>query len=75
MAGRMRNRLWTVLATKRGKLWPTRIRWTKDEIYPLTLITLAAPCDASDGVARFQHRRLIKKFSFERALTDICAHE
>ncbi|MGA8290023.1 MAG: hypothetical protein WB950_15030 [Acidobacteriaceae bacterium] len=38
----MRYRPWSVLATMRDKLWPTRIRWTKDEIYPLVLITLAA---------------------------------
>jgi hypothetical protein len=42
MSELMRYRLWSVLATMRGKLWPTRIRWTKDEIYPLILITLAA---------------------------------
>ncbi|MGA7706923.1 MAG: hypothetical protein WCD77_03985 [Acidobacteriaceae bacterium] len=42
MSGRMRYRPWSVLATMRDKLWPTRIRWTKDEIYPLVLITLAA---------------------------------
>ena len=42
MSGQMRHRPWSVLATMRDKLWPTRIRWTKDEIYPLILITVAA---------------------------------
>jgi hypothetical protein len=42
MSGLIRYRPWSVLTTMRGKLWPTRIRWTKDEIYPLILITLAA---------------------------------
>jgi len=42
MSGLMRYRPWSVLATMRGKLWPTRIRWTKDEIYPALLITLVA---------------------------------
>jgi hypothetical protein len=42
MSGLMRNRLWSVLAAKRTKLQPKRIRWTKDEIYPLIVITVAA---------------------------------
>jgi hypothetical protein len=42
MSGRMRYRPWGVLDTKRGRLRLIRIRWTKDEIYPVILITLAA---------------------------------
>ncbi|MGO8720954.1 MAG: hypothetical protein ACLQMO_17330 [Acidobacteriaceae bacterium] len=42
MSGLMRYRPWSVFDTKRGRLRLTRIRWTKDEIYPVILITLVA---------------------------------
>ena len=42
MSGLMRYRPWSILETKRGRLRLTRIRWTKDEIYPAILITIVA---------------------------------
>lgn len=42
MFGLMRYRPWSVFDTKRGRLRLTRIRWTREEIYPVILITLVA---------------------------------
>ncbi len=42
MSGLMRYRPWSIVETKRGRLRLTRIRWTKDEIYPAILITIVA---------------------------------
>jgi hypothetical protein len=42
MSGLMRYQPWSVFDTKRGRLRLTRIRWTKDKIYPVILITLVA---------------------------------
>ena len=42
MSGLMRYRPWSVFDIKRGKLRLTRIRWKKEEIYPVILISLIA---------------------------------
>jgi hypothetical protein len=42
MFGLMRYRPWRVFDIKRGGLRLTRIRWTKEEIYPVILITFVA---------------------------------
>jgi hypothetical protein len=42
MSGLMRYRPWSVFDIKRGKPRLTRIRWRREEIYPVILITIVA---------------------------------
>jgi hypothetical protein len=42
MSGLMRYRPWSIFDTKRSRPRLIRIRWTKEEIYPVIVITLVA---------------------------------